>query len=236
MIPFYDNIPILSYLLLRGKCRNCHVTHRHSLPLGGTVGRADLRPGLRPRHSAPTLHGLVVFAFIATLTVVTFIDLDHRIIPDTISLPGIPIFFLWPPWPCPASPGSARAIGIVAGGGSLLRGCLGLPVDHRKRGHGWRRYQAARHDWRHGRLAGRSVHPVCRVGHRHHRWPSWPWSDPGKGMRLAIPFGPFLATGAVVYLFFGQGLDFLVLQYACVAKIVPLEKRPRLRFRSRPQR
>jgi hypothetical protein len=61
----------------------------------------------------------VVFAFIATLTVVTFIDLDHRIIPDTISLPGIPIFFV-AALAVPSITWQASAIGIVAGGGSLF--------------------------------------------------------------------------------------------------------------------
>ena len=92
MIPFYDNIPILSYLLLMGKCRNCEATIAIRYPF------VELLGGLFALACAlvfgPTLHGLVVFTFIATLIVVTFIDLDHRIIPDTISLPGIPLFFL----------------------------------------------------------------------------------------------------------------------------------------------
>jgi leader peptidase (prepilin peptidase)/N-methyltransferase len=202
MIPFYDNIPILSYLLLRGKCRNCHVPIAVRYPfvelLGGLIALACAL------SFGPTLHGLVVFTFIATLTVVTFIDLDHRIIPDTISLPGIPIFFV----AALAVPGitwQASAIGIVAGGGSLFVVAWVYQLITGREGMGGGDIKllamiGAMVGWQ-GILftlfAASAIGTIVGL---------LAMVRSGKGMRLAIPFGPFLAMGAVIYLFFGQGL------------------------------
>ena len=62
---------------------------------------------------------LIYFVFISALLVITFIDLDHRIIPDTISLPGIPIGFA-ASFLLPDISWSDALIGILAGGGTLL--------------------------------------------------------------------------------------------------------------------
>ncbi|WP_246804776.1 prepilin peptidase [Desulfosarcina cetonica] len=135
IIPFYDNIPIISYLLLAGKCRTCHLPIALRYPfvelLGGLFGLASV-------HTfGPTVQAGVVFVFIATLIVVTFIDLDHRIIPDRISLPGNSVFFsggLCPSCHCLASP---RHRHCCRRGDSFRRG-LDLSSHHRKGGHGRR--------------------------------------------------------------------------------------------------
>lgn len=90
-IAFYDNIPLLSYLWLRGRCRYCGTKIALRYPtvelLGGLFALATfIKFGL-------SFQALIYFVFIACLMVVTFIDLDHRIIPDLITLPGIPVFF-----------------------------------------------------------------------------------------------------------------------------------------------
>jgi len=113
----YDNIPILSFLLLRGKCRTCKTVISIRYPLvelmvGLFAVCAYLKFGL-------TLEALIIYIFIASLVVITFIDIDYRIIPDAISLPGIPIgfaasFFL------PAITYKESLAGILVGGGSLL--------------------------------------------------------------------------------------------------------------------
>ena len=204
MIPFYDNIPILSYLLLRGKCRNC------GAPIAIRYPFVELLGGLFALACAlsfgPTLHGLVVFAFIATLTVVTFIDLDHRIIPDTISLPGIPIFFI-AALAIPSITWQASAIGIVAGGGSLFAVAWGYQLMTGREGMGGGDIKllamiGAMVGWQ-GILftlfAASAIGTIVGL---------LAMVRSGKGMRLAIPFGPFLAMGAVIYLFFGKALIF----------------------------
>lgn len=204
MIPFYDNIPIFSYLLLMGKCRHCGTSIAIRYPF------VELLGGLSALACAlsfgPTLHGLVVFTFIATLTVVTFIDLDHRIIPDTISLPGIPIFFL----AALAIPGitwQTSALGIVAGGGSLFAVAWVYQLLTGREGMGGGDIKllamiGAMVGWQ-GILftlfAASAIGTVVGL---------LAMIRSGKGMRLAIPFGPFLAMGAVIYLFFGETLIF----------------------------
>ncbi len=90
-IASYDNIPILSYLWLKGRCRHCRTKFSLRYPmvelLGGLFALGTyLKFGL-------TLEALIYYLFFAALMVVAFIDLDHRIIPDVITLPGIPICF-----------------------------------------------------------------------------------------------------------------------------------------------
>ena len=202
MIPFYDNIPILSYLLLMGKCRSCGASIAIRYPfvelLGGLFALACTL------SFGPTIHGLVVFVFIATLTVVTFIDLDHRIIPDSISLPGIPLFFL-AALAVPTVTWRASAIGIVAGGGSLFAVAWVYQLITGREGMGGGDIKllamiGAMIGWQ-GILftlfAASAIGTIVGL---------LAMIRSGKGMKLAIPFGPFLAMGAIIYVFFGEAL------------------------------
>lgn len=202
MIPFYHNIPILSYLLLMGKCSTCKA------PISIRYPFVELLGGLFAMACAlsfgPTLHGVVAFAFIATLIVVTFIDLDHRIIPDTISLPGIPLFFL-AALAVPTVTWRASAMGIVAGGGSLFAVAWLYQLATGREGMGGGDIKllamiGAMIGWQ-GILftlfAASAIGTIAGVV---------AMIQSGKGMKLAIPFGPFLAMGAIIYLFFGGPL------------------------------
>ena len=85
-IRWYDNIPVLSWLLLRGRCRACDVRIPIRYPLveaitGIAFALAFWRFGL----DWPLL---VAWAFIAAMVAVAFIDYDHMIIPNKIVLPG----------------------------------------------------------------------------------------------------------------------------------------------------
>jgi len=86
-IAFYDNFPLLSYLWLHGKCRDCHerISPRYFVVelLTGLVALA-----LYSRFDLSYTF-VVSFVFAAALIVISFIDLDVRIVPDVISLPGI---------------------------------------------------------------------------------------------------------------------------------------------------
>ena len=89
LIRFYDNIPVISYLWLKGRCRHCNapISIRYML-VEMITGIAALSVFLK---FGLTLEGLVYFIFISTLLVITFIDIDHKIIPNVITFPGIPI-------------------------------------------------------------------------------------------------------------------------------------------------
>ena len=202
MIPFYDNIPIFSYLVLRGKCRTCN------LPIALRYPLVELLTGLFAFACSltfgATVQALVVFIFIATLIVVAFIDIDHRIIPDSISLPGIPIFFL-ASLAVPTVTWQDSAIGILAGGGSLYAVAWGYQSLTGREGMGGGDIKllamiGAMIGWR-GILftlfAASAIGTLVGI---------LTMIRSGKGMKLAIPFGPFLALGAVIYLFFGNAI------------------------------
>ncbi|PIU77656.1 MAG: prepilin peptidase, partial [Nitrospirae bacterium CG06_land_8_20_14_3_00_70_43] len=82
----WDNVPLLAWLWLRGRCRDCHAPIAWRYPLveavnGVAYGAIAWRYGLGGV-------ALTVAAFVSALLVVTLIDLDYQIIPDRISLPG----------------------------------------------------------------------------------------------------------------------------------------------------
>ena len=93
-IHWYQNIPILSWLVLGGKCASCRSSISIRYPLvealtGGLFALLVFRFGPQPFVA-------VLMLLVATLVTITFIDFDHQIIPDVISLPGIAIGFLVP--------------------------------------------------------------------------------------------------------------------------------------------
>jgi len=202
-IPARDNIPILSYLALRGRCRSCaaRISTRYPLveALTGLLAVGILwRYGWQP--VAP-LH----FAFAAALVVITFIDVDHQIIPDAISLPGIGVgmtaSFLVPGTPTPFD----AAVGVLLGGGILY----GVAIAYQR----WTGIEGmglgdvkllamigAFLGWRGvplclliASLTGSLVGLAIAVGLR-------------KGRRYPIPFGPFLSAGAIATVLFGDPL------------------------------
>ena len=203
-IAFYDNVPIFGYLLLGGKCRNCKAPISLRYPL------VELLSGLSAAACmwkfGPTVFGLTAFIFLAVLIVVTFIDLDHRIIPDVISLPGIPIFF-FASLANPAVTWLESLLGIAIGGGLLFAVAWGYQAMTGRDGMGGGDIKllamiGAMIGWKGvvftlfaASLIGTVIGLFAMI-------------RAGKDMRLAIPFGPFLSAGAVLFLFFGNELMF----------------------------
>ena len=202
IIRFYDNIPVLSYLWLKGRCRHCGAAIALRYPivelLGGLFALGTyLKFGL-------TIETPIYYIFIAALLVVTFIDLDHRIIPDVITLSGIPLFFI-ASFLLPKITWTQSLLGILVGGGSLflVAGTYHLITKKDGMGGGDIKLLAmigAVVGWQGvlftifassllGTLAGLAVMVQSR-----------------QGMKLAVPFGPFLAIGSIIYLFFGTRL------------------------------
>jgi len=153
-----------------------------------------------------TLEALVIYLFIASLIVITFIDIDHRIIPDAISLPGIPIgfaasFFL------PTITYMESLTGILVGGGSLLLVAWIYSLITKKEGMGGGDIKllamiGAFVGWQGVLLTiflSSAIGTLCGL---------LVMIRSGKNMKLAIPFGPFLAIGAMIHIFFGNELIF----------------------------
>lgn len=201
-IRWYDNIPVISYLLLRGKCRGCGVHISLQYPLVELLnGILALLLFLR---FGPTLAFAALFVFCSALVVITFIDIEHQIIPDEISLSGIVIgfilsFFL-------QGHGWLNSIlGILLGGGSLLLVAYAYQLLTGKEG-----------------MGGGDIKLLAMMG-AFLGWKSIPFiilasslvgSVVGismmllqkKDSKLAIPFGPYLAFGAILYIFYGRPL------------------------------
>jgi leader peptidase (prepilin peptidase)/N-methyltransferase len=87
LIPWYDNIPILSYIILRGHCRRCGkgISLRYPL-IEGLTGVVSLLVYFK---FGLGVEWAIFLAFSAAIIALAFIDLDHRILPDPITLNGI---------------------------------------------------------------------------------------------------------------------------------------------------
>jgi len=198
-VRWFDNIPILSWLILKGHCRDCGVSFSIRYPLielltGCLTLLLFLRFGF-------TVSFAIYSVFIAALIVVTFIDFDHQIIPDEISLPGIGLGFL-ASFFLPEPGWLSSLAGILVGWGSLaliFYGYLWL-TGREGMGGGDAKLLAMLGAFLGlksvpfiiftsslvGTVAGLSIMALQR-----------------KGRHLAIPFGPYLALGAILYVFYG---------------------------------
>ena len=114
----WANVPILSYLFLRGRCASCKARISPRYPLVETL-TALLFVALLLRWEALPIVLVIYWPLAAALVAITFIDLDHQIIPNAITLPGVVIGLLCAlllPW----TPGLVdAAIGAVVVGGML---------------------------------------------------------------------------------------------------------------------
>lgn len=113
-IAWYDNIPVFSYLVLRGRCRKCKTSISVRYPMVELL-TALLFLTVKLRFGGTFLLFIHDYPFVAILVATTFIDLDHRLIPDKLTLPGTALGLLTAYW----TPG----LGIVS---SLSGAVLGF--------------------------------------------------------------------------------------------------------------
>ncbi len=134
-IPPWANIPIVSWLLLRGKCRRCRTPISIRYPLvEATTATLFTLLMLRWLEVGPGPRLFVDWLLASTLVVVSLIDTDHRIIPNQITYPGIPLGLALA-WLVPGPTVVDALLGLVIPGGMLwglsaayerLRGQIGL--------------------------------------------------------------------------------------------------------------
>jgi len=199
-LKFYDNIPIISYVILGGRCRNCH---EKISPVYPTVEllTAVMSVLLFLRYGL-SLHYLFAFLFTCSLIVITFIDFRHQIIPDVITLPGIPFFALAAIIFIDITIRDSL-IGIVAGGGFLFLIAMGYQFLRKREGMGggdikllamiggFLGWQSLWFTIMVASLIGAAAGITAMI-----------WK--GKDTKYAIPFGPFLSAAAVAYIFCGE--------------------------------
>lgn len=201
-IRFYDNIPLVSYLLLGGKCRYCQTSISIQYPIVEAITALSsfflfMRFGI-------SLSFIYYFLFVAALIAITVIDLYHQIIPDVISLPGIVVGLLGS-LIIPQITFWTSLIGMLAGGGSLFLVATVYQWLFKREG-----------------MGGGDVKLLAMIG----AFLGWKaviltiflssfigsiigvavMLIKGKDFKYAIPFGPFLALGAVISLLFGEQL------------------------------
>jgi leader peptidase (prepilin peptidase) / N-methyltransferase len=194
-IRWYDNLPLLSYGLLRGRCRSCHARIPLVYPAVELV-TVLLIAGcvLAFGFSGKTL---VAAFFCAVLVAVSAIDISHRIIPNRIVLPAAAIVLVAN---TALDPSPQWIVGAVAACGFLLATALVYPA-----GMGMGDVKLA---LLMGAALGKTVSVALVVGLLASIVPSvyLVARHGAKGRKMGIPFGPFLALGSVVALFWGSDL------------------------------
>lgn len=201
-IRFYDNIPLISYLFLFGKCRHCHQHISWQYPLVESL-TCILSLALFTRFGL-SFQYLLLLLFTGSLVTITFIDLRHKIIPDVLSIPGIILGFGVSPIFGPIT-WLDSLIGIVAGGGALFVIAISYERLAGREGMGggdikllamigaWMGWRALPFIVLTSSLAGSIVGCLFIL-------------FSGRGYRVRIPFGPFLSLGTLTYIFFGADM------------------------------
>ncbi|WP_447970275.1 prepilin peptidase [Nitrospira sp. M1] len=201
-ISWYDNIPVVSFLILRGQCRHCHASILPRYPL------IELSNGLGYVailwRFGWEWESVIYAILFSALLVITWIDWDHQIIPDVISLPGIVLGVLAASTVLPTGFVNSM-IGVLVGGGVLLGMAWISPYVFGKEG-----------------IGGGDIKLLAMVG------AFLGWKAALLTLMLAsivgavigvillvvkiiqrgqyIPFGPYLALGATLTMFFGTDL------------------------------
>ncbi len=214
LLRWFDNIPILSFIILKARCRNCKLKFSIRYPLVELI-TALFFLALYLKFGA-SLEFLIFAVFTSSMIIMSFIDIDHRIIPDEIDLPGIllgivlsglypPLQLRPQPWDSiftsPAVISLASSLsGVLLGGGILMALAVFGKMAFKKEA-----------------MGGGDIKLIAMIG----AFMGWQFvvltifisavagSLIGFIMKLKtsssyIPYGPYLAAGAMVSVFFGE--------------------------------
>jgi len=204
---WWENVPAISYAFLRGRCRSCRGAISVRYPIVELL-MAGLGVLAWWHFGEPLRFFVYLCLFVLPMVIVSGIDLKHMIIPDSISLPGIPVGFL-AHLMLDGGPGRYlwtaldSVLGIVVGGGALYLVALAYEKLRKQEGLGGGDVKliammGAFFGWKAallillmssflGSIVGLAVMVVRR-----------------KDLKYCFPFGPFLAAAGVIYLFFGS--------------------------------
>lgn len=205
-LSWFENVPVLSWVALRAKCRHCTKPIPGQYPLVEILSAIGATACLLHFGLTPT--GFVIYALVAVLIAITFIDFEFKIIPDLISFPGMIIgcvlsiisqysgIFSWPV----TQSAFDSLLGIIAGGGFFYAiGLLYLRLSGREGlGGGDIKLMGVT-----GAVLGvKSVVPIIFAGSLFGAIAGvLTIFLRGGGRHTEIPFGPWLALGTVIYIF-----------------------------------
>lgn len=206
VLAWWENIPIISYIILRARCRGCGEKISIIYP-AVEILCAALSVATLWKFFHPYQYVAYFLLFVAPLVVVTFIDLELQIIPDEISLPGIPIAIIVHTFLSGDSDYLRAGIDGVIGAGVGFLLFYSIATFYKR----FRGFDG---------LGGGDVKLIAMIGG------FFGWSGvifvilissilgsiigialmiaQKRDMKFAIPFGPFLVLGSFVYLFAGD--------------------------------
>jgi leader peptidase (prepilin peptidase)/N-methyltransferase len=194
----YDNVPVLSWLMLGGRCRSCETSISPRYPLTEAITGALFAAVVIAHGSSPSVW--LDLLFVAALVAITRIDLEQRIIPNRILAPlavaALVLTAVFEPHQLPE-----RLIAATAAGGVLFLIVLAYPKGM---GMGDAKLLVVM-----GLVLGRSVAPallVALIAGTLVGVVIMSKRGVSQGRRTTIPFGPFLALGGVVGVFAGPAL------------------------------
>jgi len=200
-ISWYENVPVASYVALRGRCRHCGERIAIRYPLVEAAGAA-LALGAVYRFG-PGIDAAFAYAFLMALTAITLIDWDFRIIPDGLSIPFIVVGLGWS-LVNPDLTFASSALGALAGGGGLYAIAALYKLARKTEGMGGGDIKLMAMI---GAFLGvRLVVPVIVIASFGGTLYAIALLRSGKGAKTAVAFGSFLAPAAAVCLFFGRRL------------------------------
>lgn len=197
----YDNVPVVSWLLLRGRCRDCGGAISWRYP-AGEAATAALFAAVAAYVGLSWLL-LPYLIFVSAMVLVTQVDLEIQIIPDVVILPtaaiGLVLMILvgngaWWQWPL-AGVGAALFLFAIAWLYERVRGVEGMGLGDVKMALCM------------GIYLGAAVVPALFIGFVSGALIGVAiMAATGRDAKTAVPFGPFLATGALLSLFAGRWL------------------------------
>jgi leader peptidase (prepilin peptidase) / N-methyltransferase len=201
-IEWYDNVPLISYLFLKGRCRGCGNRIAVRYPLVESITAIFFL--LLYKKYGLSLELPVQMLFLSLLIVISFVDLDFRIIPDVLSVGGVVAGFLLA-FIRPIFTSLSALYGILLGGGILFAIAFLYQLITKREGMGggdikllamvgsFCGVQGVVFTLMSGSLVGTIVGlPLMFIK--------------GEDTKYAIPFGPFLSLGALIYIFVGDQL------------------------------
>lgn len=203
-LAWYDNIPLVSFLVLGRRCRYCRAPISWQYPLI-ELATALFSLALISRFNFPWPF-IGFFLFTAALLVIIVIDFKHQLIPDIISIPGIFAGFAFS-FANPFASWADSGLGILFGGGSLFLITYGYYLLTKRVGMGggdikllamigaFLGYQSLPFVIFSSSLLGTIAGVGAMIKQK-------------KGGQTVIPYGPFLAAGALLYLFFAPDIQF----------------------------
>ncbi len=201
-LSWYENIPILSYLFLKGQCSHCKISISLQYPMVELF--TALLYGAVIHRFGLSLTALGYLLFCSALVTIIWIDIYHQIIPDRISLPGIVLGFLFSfvnirvTW-------LDSLFGLLAGGGILYAVAVLYYLLRKKEG-----------------MGGGDIKLLAMIG-AFLGWQALLFvifassfigsivgilmiSKQKEGSETRIPFGPFLSLAALTFLFFQENI------------------------------